>query len=359
MGDRWLSGAITPTERLSPNGEAPTGLRFGRGIMEPTLRVSERGQTRWVAGEPQQTAIVAKPIDVQRLATDAMTSNAAMVHDILRQMTPSTIDAERTAAQPGLSSPAELAARNTRFKWVIVAVVLLAAITAAGIVSVAYLAGHVDGAGALAAWLVLSGVAGYASVTYVHHREANLSPEALEGERIRGDYDVSATDAESRQILAQAYADAVRDDAAARRASAESARQANIAYAAPAMDYTPVVRASVAPVADDCSTAPAETPVCAPVTPTAPATPDPALVAMLATIREIYADCERRDSSLITTRLPWSARGDWAAGDKQRALAVLATFDPPLIEVREGNRAHLNRQWYRRIAELKIARDWR
>ena len=332
--------------------------------MEPTLRVSERGQTRWVAGEPtQQTAIVARPVDVQQLATDAMSANNAMVLQVLRSMG-TTIDAERTPAQPGLSSPAELAARNTRFKWVIVAVVLLAAITAAGIVFVAYLAGHVDGAGALAAWLVLSGVAGYLSVTYVHHREANLSPEALEGERIRGDYDVSATDAESRQILAQAYADAVRDDAAARRANAESARQANIAYAAPAqrqMDYTPVVRASVAPVADDCSTAPPTTPSQAAVTPTAPATPDPALAAMLAFIRETFDDCARRDSSLIVARLPWSARGDWSAGDKARALAVLATFpeSAPLIETREGGRAHLNRQWHRRVAELHISREWR
>ena len=317
--------------------------------MEPVLTVTQQGQRRFVPGEPvQSTAIVARPVDVQQLATDAMSANNAMVLQVLRSMG-TTIDAERTPAQPGLSSPAELAARNTRFKWVIVAVVVLAAITAAGIVSVAYLAGHVSGAGAIAGWLVLSGVAGYLSVTYVHHREANLSPEALEGERIRGDYDVSATDAESRQILAQAYADAVRDDAAARRATAESARQANIAYTqAPAqrqMDYTPRT-------APDCSTAPAETP-------TAP--PDPALAAMLAFIRETFDDCARRDSSLITQRLPWSARGDWAAGDKARALAVLATFpeSAPLIEVREGNRAHLNRQWHRRVAELHISREWR
>ena len=328
--------------------------------MEPVLTVTQQGQRRFVPGEPvQSTAIVARPVDVQQLATDAMSANNAMVLQVLRSMG-TTIDQERTPTQPGLSSPSELAARNQRFRWVIVAVVVLAAITAAGIVSVAYLAGHVSGAGAIAGWLVLSGVAGYLSVTYVHHREANLSPEALEGERIRGDYDVSATDAESRQILAQAYADAVRDDAAARRATAESARQANIAYTqAPAqrqMDYTPRT-------APDCSTAPAETPVCAPVTPTAHfvAPVDPALVAMLAFIREVFEDCERRDSSLITQRLPWSARGDWAAGDKARALAVLATFpeSAPLIETRDGNRAHLNRQWHRRVAELHISREWR
>lgn len=335
--------------------------------MEPMLKVTQQGQSRWIPGEPvQQTAIVARPIDVHALATQTIAANNDMVTAILRSMTPyETVDHNPPSA-PGLSSPSELAARNERFRWVVVSVVLLAAITAAGIVFVAYLAGHVDGPGALAGWLVLSGVAGYLSVTYVHHREANLSPEALEGERIRSDYDVSATDAESRQLLARAYADAVRDDAAARRASAESARQANIAYTQPAqrqMDYTPreAPERRFAVQWQDDAPAPAETPLQPAIAPGVHSeiAPDPALVAMLKTIGEIYADCERRDSSLITMRLPWSARGDWPAGDKARAITVLATFDPALIETRDGNRAHLNRQWRRKVAQLHIAREWR
>jgi hypothetical protein len=341
--------------------------------MNATQQVAPGWQRRQVDGKAVYNQVataepgyaIAKPIDVQSLATQTIAANNDMVTAILRQMTPSTIDAERTAAQPGLSSPAELAARNTRFKWVIVAVVLLAAITAAGIVSVAYLAGHVDGAGALAAWLVLSGVAGYLSVTYVHHREANLSPEALEGERIRGDYDVSATDAESRQILAQAYADAVRDDAAARRASAESQRAANLAYTqSPTqrqMDYTPVVRASVAPVADDTlegmPTTPSQaTPIVA---------PDRDLVAMLEAIDRLYADCEQRDSDVILSALPWGNRGDWSIDAKAKADKVLDYFtrnyDTPLVYRKgdNGARWRLNRQaWRRNVARAIIAREW-
>lgn len=331
--------------------------------MESTLRVSERGHTRWIAGEPtQQTAIVAKPVDVQSLATDAMNANNSMVMAVLRQMQP-TIDAERTPAQPGLSSPAELAARNTRFKWVIVAVVLLAAITAAGIVSVAYLAGHVDGAGALAAWLVLSGVAGYASVTYVHHKEANLSPEALEGERIAGDYDVSATDAESRQILARAYADAVRDDAAARRASAEAQRAANLAYTqAPAqrqMDYTPRERPE-SPAVDDCSAAPAETPVQSAGTPTMSiVAPDPVLASVLEFLDLQHANYVATGRTLIQDRLPWSARGAMPQGDKERVEATLAHIVNPPIVAGAGNRLHWNpHQPWQRTRRL-IAEHWR
>ena len=341
--------------------------------MEPTLRVSERGQTRWIAGEPaQQTAIVAKPVDVQSLATDAMNANNHMVLQVLRSMG-TTIDVERTPAQPGLSSPAELAARNTRFKWVIVAVVLLAAITAAGIVSVAYLAGHVDGAGALAAWLVLSGVAGYASVTYVHHREANLSPEALEGERIRGDYDVSATDAESRQILAQAYADAVRDDAAARRASAEAQRSANLQLcAAPArqpMDYTPRQSAQDAhtETQEASQEYQAETPSPSPVraleSPTAPVAPtvapDPLLVKVLAELDRLHGDYLATGRTLIQERLPWSARGTWPQADKERTRRNLAALNVPPIVAGDGNRAHWCTALPWRIIRARIIESWR
>ena len=326
--------------------------------MEPILTVTQQGQRRFVPGEPvQSTAIVARPVDVQQLATDAMTSNNNMVMAVLRQMQP-TIDADPAdRAQPaGLSSPGELAARNERFRWTVVATVILSMVATGGIVAIAVVTGQLTPALGLATWIALTGLCAMVAVWHVHRTELAHTPEALERLRTECEFDVSAQDAESRQILAQAYADAVRDDAAARRASAESARQANIAYTqAPAqrqMDYTPRT-------APDCSTAPA--PVCAPVTPTAPATPDPALAAMLAFIREVFTDCERRDSSLITQRLPWSARGDWQAGDKARAVAVLATFpeSAPLIETRDGNRAHLNRQWHRRVAELHISREWR
>ena len=330
--------------------------------MEPILKVGERGTERWVVGEPTPTpttAIVARPIDVQSLAIDAMAANNGMVTAILRSMQPMQIDAQPTPPA-GLSSRDELHARNQRFRWVVVAVVVLAAITAAGIVTVAFLAGHLSGPAALAGWLVLSGVTGYLSVTYVHSREARLTPENVALTDANARAYAAETDAESRRILAEAYAQSIVDDAAARRASAENARQANMLAAQPLpmpqrreMDYTPRVL--------EDTIAPDETPQHAPSTPTAQSemTPDPALVAMLKVIGELYDDAQRRDATLITMRLPWSARGEWAAGDKARAAAVLATFQPPLLEVRDGNRLHLNRQWRRRIAELHIAREWR
>jgi hypothetical protein len=349
-----------------------TFLAIQGAIMEPILKVSSQGQTRWVAGEPvQQTAIVARPIDVQSLATQTIAANNDMVTAILRSMTP-TIDSEPSRAQPGLSSPAELAARNERFRWVIVAVVLLAAVTAAGIVSVAYLAGHVSGPGALAGWLVLSGVAGYLSVTYVHHREANLSPEALEGERIRSTYDIAVIDAESRSTLAAAYAQAVRDDAAARRASAEAQRQANLQLAAPTrqpMDYTPRQTAQTpAQAAQEASQVyrtetPSPSPVRALESPTAPVAPavapDPLLVKVLAELDRLHGDYLATGRTLITERLPWSARGTWPQADKERTRRNLAALNVPPIVAGDGNRAHWCTALPWRIIRQRIIESWR
>lgn len=326
--------------------------------MEPTLRVSERGQTRWVTGETQQRAIVARPVDVQRLATDAMSANNDMVTAILRSMTPA-IDADPgNRAQPGLSSPSELAARNERFRWTTAATVALSAVTAGGICWVAYLAGAVNEPGALAGWLTLSGLAGYASVQWTHHRESQLTAEAIELERVAGDYDVAATDAESRQLLARAYADAVRDDAAARRASAEAQRAANLQTLAPAqrqMDYTPREAPERRQWQDDAA-APITTPSQAAETPTAP---DPVLAGVLEFLDRQHAAYVQTGRTLITERLPWSARGAMPQGDKERVDQALSHIVNPPIIVGAGNRLHWNRhQPWQRTRRL-LVENWR
>lgn len=332
--------------------------------MESTLRVSERGHTRWIAGEPtQQTAIVAKPVDVQSLATDAMNANNHMVLQVLRSMG-TTIDAERTPAQPaGLSSPGELAARNERFRWTVVATVILSMVATGGIVAIAVVTGQLTPALGLATWIALTGLCAMVAVWHVHRTELAHTPEALEGERIAGDYDVSATDAESRQILARAYADAVRDDAAARRASAEAQRAANLAYTqAPAqrqMDYTPRERPE-SPAVDDCSAAPAETPVQSAGTPTMSiVAPDPVLASVLEFLDLQHANYVATGRTLIQDRLPWSARGAMPQGDKERVEATLAHIVNPPIVAGAGNRLHWNpHQPWQRTRRL-IAEHWR
>ena len=330
--------------------------------------------------QPQQTAL-ARPVDVQALAAAGIDANSRMVADLLRSFAP-TIDAEPQYSQApaGLSSRDELDARNQRFRWTISATVALATVTAAGIVTLAYLAGHVSGPAAAAAWLTLSGLAGYASVNYVHTKEANLTPEAIA--RIDADAGAYASErrADAQTILAEAFADAIRDDAAARRQAQENARAANALLVAepPAprreMDYTPATRpapmltyATTAPRPQEAPAVPpvAQTPTPAASTTPRPASavqePDPGLAAMLAAIDELYRSAEDRQSDTITLPLPWAARArGWAERDKQRAAAALAYFDPPLISrsADNGGRYTLNRQWRRPVARGIIARQW-
>ena len=317
---------------------------------------------------------LSRPVDVQRITQDAIGANAAMVNQMLRQFAP-TIDApgNRHPQVTGISSPDELSARNQRFRWTTVEVVILVAITAAGIVLIVQRAMELDTVATIAGWLVLSGFGGVASATWVSHQESQLTPEAIEMERTRGEFDIATQDGETKRILIEAYADAVRDDAAARRASAEAQRAANMAYLERSK---PVQRPQRAPVQayDDSCQDDYEQPQQAPFAPSvatwddgeteefqaiAPAQPDRALVAMLAEIDRIYADCNERNSDTITSRLPWSTRGDWSVRDKERAQAVLDTFDPALIVKGEGGRYRLNRAWRKHDAELEIIKAWR
>ena len=339
------------------------------------LEIRERGETRYISrGDYGDTSTALAPIDVQRITQDAMASNTAMVTALLKQYATTAPTGDRNPQQSGISSPAELASRNERFKWTIVAVVLLATVTALGIVLVAQRALETDAAVTIAAWLLLSGLGSYFSALWVHSRESALTPESIERERVAGDYDIAATDAESRQIIARAFATSIENDSETKRANAEAQRMANQSLLERSKPTQAPQRAPVQAY-DDSYQDDYEQPVRAPFAPSVatwdgdeweglqpmtPAQPDRVLVAFLQAIGELYADCARRNSDTITTRLPWSTRGEWTQKrDKERAQAVLSTFDPPLIVVAEGGRYRLNRQWRKQDAELIIVREWR
>ena len=334
--------------------------------------------------QPQQTAL-ARPVDVQSLAAAGIDANARIVRDILAGFAPS-IDAEPTyqTAPAGISSREELHARNQRFRWTMIALVVLSAITAGGIVLIAIVAELVTATMGAALWIAASGVVAMAAAWHVHGTEVQHTPEAI----ARIDAGAGAYAAERRAdaayIIAGAYADAIRDDAAARRAGQENARAANLALAStppPApmrreMDYTP--RGSAAPeamtvYAQEIAYQPHQTTPAAPMAdaprPAASAAPRAAqdaaagLVKMLATLDDLYASAAERDSETITLPLPWSARAranGWTQAEQRSAAAALAYFDPPLISrsADNGGRPRLNRQWRRPVARLIIARQW-
>ena len=333
-----------------------------------------------------QTAL-ARPVDVQSLAAAGIEANARMVRDLLTSFAP-VIDAEPGyhAAPAGISSREELHARNQRFRWTMIALVVLSTVSAGGIVLVAFVAELVSASMGAALWIAASGTVAMFAAWRVHQVEVHHSPEAIAlidaGSRAYAE----ERRADAAHLIARAYGRAIVDDAAARRAAQENARAANAALAAPLapaarqeMDYTPRQQptamieyqqrieiqphsAAAAPQRADAPTAPASAPPQPAAQPSA-AQPDAGLVKMLAVIDALYADAAERCSETIVMGLPWSTRAranGWSQREKEAAATALAYFDPPLISrsADNGGRYTLNRQWRRPIARGIIAREW-
>ena len=348
------------------------------------LEIRKRGQVSYISrGDygDTSTAIV-RGIDPEAITREGMAANSAMVANLLKQFAP-TIDAPGTRRPPvsGIASPAELSSRNERFRLTTAATVALSVVTAGGICWVAYLAGAVNEPGALAGWLTLSGLAGWASVQWTHHRESQLTPEAIELERVRGEFDIATQDGETKRIVAGAFAESIILDAQTKRDNASAQRAANMAYLERSKPVQTPQRAQPTSYEDSYQDD-YEQPVCAPVAPTLatyefaqelefqpiqPAQPDRDLVNFLAEIDRIYAHCEGRDSDIIKIGLEWATAGkNWSQDAKEKAARVLAYFEDftgsPLIyrPSENGAKYRLNRQQWsnKRIVKAMIAREW-
>lgn len=367
--------------------------------MTQLLEITDRGQRRYIPRDdmPPAPAPLARPIDLQGLTEAAMTSQADAVKALIAAMTPTTIDGAadyRDSRPAGLATYEETAGRNTRFRWTIAGLTAAAVAATWGVVQIAAELGAIDHAWTVPAWAAAAGLAAIAAIRHVHGQEIAHSPEGVALTEAAATAYATERRADAAGQIAGAFAVAIQDDAAARRANAEAARAANLAAAAPAlpawaaprreMDYTPRRDPPALPAPDDDARIYAATvpvmPIQRPqpshsarVAPTAampapsnagaaamPA--DPALLEMIATLRQIYDDAERTGSDLITRALPWAARSrnGWSAAQKAAASKALGYFDPPLIarDDTAGGRYRLDRRWRRRVAELIIAREW-
>jgi hypothetical protein len=349
------------------------------------LKVTDHGETRYVPDYDsdddtgnQSTAIV-RSINPEAITRDAMAQNSAMVANLLKQFAP-TIDAPgyRNPPVAGIASPAELAARNQRFRWTVIALIVLSSIAVGGIVLVAVVTGNITPALGVSAWIALTGISAMLATWHVHRTELQHSPEAIELERTRGEFDIATQDGETKRILIEAYAESIKLDAQTKQAYAEAQRLANLSLLNQPKPQERPQRAR-ATVYDEIDLDDYTQPVCAPespvmatydaelpVQPLQPAvTPDRDLVAMLEAIDRLYSECEQRDSDVIVSALPWGNRGDWSIDAKTKADKALDYFtrnyDTPLVYRgnENGARWRLNRQvWKRNIARAIIAREW-
>jgi len=280
---------------------------------------------------------------------------------------------------PRLSSPAEIAERRKTAALYIAAQVIVIGIGAAGAVLVAAPADA-----RLPLWLLATGAGAAAVIAWQHRKEQQLSPEGLQAGRDGYTAIVDQMDAESRQIVATAYADAIRMDARAQLTDARSRHQAaenEAARLAAQMDQRHAQRQqtrramldeagadawpaaaptvaetvyqtdpTVAPTVETVSTAP----------PAAPA--DPTLALLLTTIAGLFETTDTANP-LIRQALPWSARSTQIPpAEKERIAATLASIDPPIITTQAGagGRSYLNAaHWTPRRAARAIAAAWR
>lgn len=346
-----------------------------------TLKVTDHGQVRYVQDYDDDTQTTAlAPIDTQKIAREWGDEYVTTMNGMLRQYaTPTAPAGNRHPQVTGISSPDELSARNQRFRWTVIALIVLSSITTAGIVLIAVVTGSLTPALGVSFWVALTGISAGASTYHVHKSEQAHSPEAIELERVRGDYDVAIQHGEIQKILVKALAKSVRNESEVKRLNAESQRAQNMSLLERPKPTQAPTRAPVSygGYSDDYAD---ETPQQAPerryvvewesaqeseliVAPTI--APDRDLVAMLAEIDQLYADCDSRDSDVIVLGLAWGNHGDWSIDAKEKAARVLDYFtrnyDTPLFyrKNENGARWRLNRQaWKRNVARAIIAREW-
>ena len=325
----------------------------------PILEVSSQGKTRYIVGDPTpapQTAMVR--IDPDAVVRQALDQQSAVVRDYLRGLgSQRTVD-PAPRAPTGYSNDSELRARNVRFFFTVGAYVVLAGTVAWGIVALATLADVIDGSWHWPMWLAATGAMALWLVRSTHSLEARLTPEGIEATRADADAYAAERDADGRNAIATAVAEAISWRAQSEYADSQSRQlateQAFDRVMPPQRQLTGVVTYATS-IDVQPHTAPQRhvSMVCAPVQ------PDVGAIAMCEAVTRLYADCAQRGNDLVTTRLPWSQRGSWDAAQKRRCIDVLSAMDPPLLVAGDGGRWRLNRAaWPMPIALSAIRRRW-
>ena len=371
----------------------------------PYLTITEQGQTRQI---PRLDVTPTTPAALVRISPDqivreTMESNSAALGAYLRTIAPTLhgqndAGARSAPGQPaGLSTAPELQARNARYYVTVAALVAVLAALVAGLVQLATLADLVSESWQWPVWLTITGAAAFLTIRAIHESESRRTPEGIADTRAGADAYATEKDAESRHLIAAAFAAAIQTDATTKAQDADARHAATMqevnriaSQPTPAprhrqitlrqqpedmqgmMTYATTTPAPVlqnAPARQEAQDAAraaytpeyTDPPASAPPRPRhAAQTADPALVNMLQTVSDLFDDSATRADDLITIRLPWSARGQWPAETKRAAEQTLKRLDPPLIIAGAGNRYRLNRAaWCKGLALNAIRQNWR
>ncbi len=287
----------------------------------------------------------APPAPLATVSPDAVTrqalnANGDALNAYLRTVAPAIGDvwSDGEPEPHGLSSPAEQEGRTVRYRWTIVAIVLVAAIVATGIAVASYRAMD-DKIVAVAAFFLIWGGVALLFVDRAQHHDLTHSAEgvALVAERARA-YSTE-TDADSRQALANAYADAIRTGASSQadvaRLTAQQAQQRLDQDLLRLQQQTKrPVRTPDRDLIETCA-APDPTPA---TTCTETCAPPTVAAIVLAWWLAGVDGGDIQPGRALRTRAPWSLRAtDLPAATKTEIWRRLERMEPPLFVVGAGN----------------------
>lgn len=237
-----------------------------------------------------------------------------------------------------LSTADQVAERRKTSRLYLLTYAGVSALTMAGLVILAALAGALDTPASVAVWLTGTGVVTLVLAWVRHGDEFKHSPEGIARHVVDAHWDLSSYEAETRrlslqweyhaererqQAAVQAAADA-RQQAAMRLEEIEARRRFNEARFQPTM--TPDVSQLSEPV-DDAGDEPM---------------PTTWQRDLLAWVGELYAGDGMTTDGIVRIRAPWSARSSWHDADAAKAKELCTAGRPRFLLASSGNQWRVN-----------------
>ena len=235
-----------------------------------------------------------------------------------------------------LSDANQVAERRKTSRLYLLTYAGVSALTMAGLVILAALAGALNTPASIAVWLTGTGIVTLVLAWVRHGNEFEHSPEGIARHVVNAHWDLSSYEAETRRLSLQwEYAAEQRRQQAAAQAATDARQQA--------ADRVREIEARRQMQAERFATQQAETwNVYQPIV-MADAEPDAGAVTswhddLVAWVGELFATDGMTAAGVIKGRVPWPQRSEWAPADKEAARRVCCSLRPALIVQADGGR---------------------
>lgn len=230
-----------------------------------------------------------------------------------------------------LSTADQVAERRKTSRLYLLTYAGVSALTMAGLVILAALAGALNTPASIAVWLTGTGIVTLVLAWVRHGNEFEHSPEGIARHVVNAHWDLSSYEAETRRLSLQweYRAELRRQQAAAQAAADARAQAADRVREIEARRAMQSERMMQQAETDNNYMAIAE--------------PDAVAVTswhddLLTWVGELFATDGMTATGVIKGRVPWSQRSEWSPADKEAARRVCCSLRPALIVQAEGGR---------------------